>query len=83
MFVSPHRLDSNTWYQENFDSEESEAVAYLTDDSDDVPSITGQADVEMRMTLAEPVILQPHQHRRHSLLSEPSKEVLHISSTAK
>jgi hypothetical protein len=73
------RLDSATWYQDSLDSEESEAAAYLTDDSE-VPSSTGHAP-ELATTVVATVIPA----RGRSLLSEPqraSTKVLHITSTA-
>jgi hypothetical protein len=68
------------WYQDSLDSEESEAAAYLTDDSD-IPSSTGHAPEVQAQTLIATVVPA----RGRSLLSEPhraSTKVLHITSTA-
>ena len=85
IFFLIYRLDSALWYQESLDSEESEAAAYLTDDSD-VPSSTGrQAPHEVPTTLVA-TMLPTAQVRGRSLLSEPHRasntKVLHITSTA-
>jgi hypothetical protein len=66
------------WYQDSLDSEESEAAAYLTDDSE-IPSSSGQQVPDLMS------IIVPAAARGRSLLSEPhrtSTKVLHITSTA-